>query len=168
MGGSRETLGGARVCHLSCPYYGFGCPPPGGPSPGCSRSGGPLQQHSPKRERGWSPYEGSVGSAPVKAQTCRDMTSAVVPRARVGSAGETCLQPRWRQRAHSCLAALPSTPPAPASAPAGCSAGLCPVCAAVRPARGTVSSAGRPSVPPRACRPLLEDVPRLPLVLWTL
>ena len=93
MGGSRETRGGARVCHLSCPYYGFGCPPPGGPSPSCSRSGGPLQQHSPERGRVWSPCEGSVGSTPVKAQTCRDMTAAVVSRARVGSAGETCLQP---------------------------------------------------------------------------
>lgn len=117
---------GLRVCHLSCCHWRiFGCPSPWGPSPVCSRSG-PLQQHSPQNMGGAGAHvRAAWGSAPAKAQTCRDATAAVVSRARVGSAGETCPQPSLASEGthrpqQLCLLRPQPPPPAP---PAGLSAG---------------------------------------------
>lgn len=93
MGGSRETLGELVCVTSAAPTGGLVALLLGAHRPVAPGPGGPLQQHSPEHGRGWSPREGSVGSAPAKAQTCRDATAAVVSRARVGSAGETCPQP---------------------------------------------------------------------------
>ena len=148
--------------------WDFDCPP-GGPSPSCSRSRGPLQQHSPERGRGWSPHEGSGGPAPVEAQTRRDAPAAVVPGPRRARLEKPACSPRRRQgRPLPWQLCLLHPQPAPPRRRQGALQGLCPVCAAVDAARGAVSSVGRPSVLPRGCRPLLEDIPRLPLVLCML
>lgn len=130
MGGSRETLE-ARVCHLSCCHWRFGCPSPWGPIAGCSRSGGPCSSTPQNMGRGWSPREGRRGGPhQQRPRHAGDATAAVNTRARVGSAGGNlpsalrCVRGTASPR-QLCL--LRPQPPPPRRAGRH-SAGPCPVC----------------------------------------
>ena len=63
MGGSRETLGELVCVTSAAPTGGLVALLLGAHRPVAPGPGGPLQQHSPEHGRGWSPREGSVGSA---------------------------------------------------------------------------------------------------------